>query len=238
MITEKLMRLTVAGGSEWVMVLLLCLSVISIAIIVERALYFRRRRRSLDRLDELLTPLINSDDSARMKALLERESGEPTLRAAVAGHDSRSRDRAATEKIVASSLGRERLRLERRLTFLGTLGNNAPFIGLFGTVLGIIRAFHDLSLESRTNTSAVMAGISEALVATAVGLFVALPAVLFYNLYQRQVDRTLAITEALSQGILAGVPAGATEAARSGDGGGRVAAATPAERSASAPTEA
>jgi biopolymer transport protein ExbB len=234
MITEKLMRLTVAGGSEWVMVLLLCLSVVSIAIIVERALYFRRRRRSLDRLDELLTPLINSEDTTRMKALLEREPEEPTLRAAIAGHESHSRDRGATEKIVASSLGRERLRLERRLTFLGTLGNNAPFIGLFGTVLGIIRAFNDLSLESRTNTSAVMAGISEALVATAVGLFVALPAVMFYNLYQRQVDRTLAITEALSQGILAGLPAGA-ETARSDN---TASAAVKPERSASASTEA
>jgi biopolymer transport protein ExbB len=217
MLTTKLMRLLTVAGSEWVMVLLIVLSVISIAIVVERVLFFRRRRAYLDQLDRHLTPLINSEDVAHMKEVLAREP-EPTLQAAIAGHDSPRRDRAATEKIVASSLGRERLRLERRLTFLGTLGNNAPFIGLFGTVLGIIRAFHDLSLESRTNTSAVMAGISEALVATAVGLFVALPAVLFYNTFQRQVDRTLSITEALAQGILASLP-GAP--ARESDGDGR-----------------
>jgi biopolymer transport protein ExbB len=105
-------------------------------------------------------------------------------------------------------MAREHIRLERRLAFLGTLGNNAPFIGLFGTVLGIIRAFHDLSLDSQGSSSVVMAGISEALVATAVGLFVALPAVMFFNYYQRQVDRLLSITESLAQGILAGMPRG------------------------------
>jgi biopolymer transport protein ExbB/TolQ len=205
MLTQKLMRLTVAGGSEWVMLLLLALSVVSIAIITERMLFLRRRRRSLDGLDQILGPLIQEEDTAGMRKALA-QGRQPSLQAALAGHERVPPDREATEKIVASSLGRERLSLERRLTFLGTLGNNAPFIGLFGTVLGIIRAFHDLSLESKANTSAVMAGISEALVATAVGLFVAIPAVLFYNYFQRQVDRTLAIIESLAQGILAGLP--------------------------------
>ena len=205
MITNRLMHIVVAGGSEWVMLLLLGLSVISIAIVVERGLFLRRRRHALDRLDGALSPLIQREDAARMRAVLEKEH-EPVLQAAVAGFERMPRDRAATEKIVASELGRERLRLERRLAYLGTLGNNAPFIGLFGTVLGIIRAFRDLSLESQANTAAVMAGISEALVATAVGLFVALPAVLFYNFFQRQVDRVLSVSESLVQGILAGLP--------------------------------
>ena len=205
MLTDKLMRLTIAGGSEWVMVLLIALSVISVAVMVERALFFRRQRQRLTRLDDLLSPLIDRQDTASMDEVLAKE-GSPSLRAAAAGHQAASRDRDATEKIVASNLGRERLALERRLTFLGTLGNNAPFIGLFGTVLGIIRAFHDLSLEVHSNTKAVMFGISEALVATAMGLFVALPAVLAYNYFQKQVDRSLAITESLAQGILAGLP--------------------------------
>ncbi len=205
MITDRLMHIVVAGGSEWVMLLLLGLSVISIAVVIERGLFLRRRRGALDRIDTALTPLIQREDAAKLRESLAREH-EPVLQAAVAGYDRTPRDRSATEKIVASELGRERMRLERRLAFLGTLGNNAPFIGLFGTVLGIIRAFRDLSLESQANTSAVMAGISEALVATAVGLFVALPAVLFYNFFQRQVDRVLSLTESLAQGILAGLP--------------------------------
>jgi biopolymer transport protein ExbB/TolQ len=221
MLTDKLMRLTIAGGSEWVMVLLLGLSVISVAIIVERALFFRRQRQRLSRLDELLSPLIEGQNTRKMTEVLSRES-TPSLRAAVSGYQGQARDREATEKIVASSLGRERLALERRLTFLGTLGNNAPFIGLFGTVLGIIRAFHDLSLEAQANTKAVMFGISEALVATAIGLFVAIPAVLAFNYFQKQVDRNLAITESLVQGILAGLPRAepqpAARTAESGEG--------------------
>jgi biopolymer transport protein ExbB len=145
--------------------------------------------------------------------VLTKERGAPALQAAIGGHDDTGRDREAVEKLVASALERDRLELERRLGFLGTLGNNAPFIGLFGTVLGIIRAFQDLSVAGKPNTSVVMAGISEALVATAIGLFVALPAVLFYNHFQRIVDRTLSITEALAQGILAGIPTSSNVAA-------------------------
>jgi biopolymer transport protein ExbB len=205
MLTEKLMRLTIAGGSEWVMVLLLVLSVISIAIVIDRLFFFQQRHTKLDRLDLLLSPLIDTGDVAGIQQALARED-EPSLKAAIAGIGKLDRD--ATEKVVIGSLSRERLRLERRLTFLGTLGNNAPFIGLFGTVLGIIRAFHDLSLESKASTNTVMAGISEALVATAIGLFVALPAVLFYNYFQRQVDRNLSLLESLTQGVLATLPSG------------------------------
>jgi biopolymer transport protein ExbB len=81
----------------------------------------------------------------------------------------------------------EKAAAERGLVFLGTLGNNAPFIGLFGTVLGIIKAFQDLATSHAQGPSAVMAGISEALGATAVGILVASPAVVAYNLCQRHI---------------------------------------------------
>ena len=86
---------------------------------------------------------------------------------------------------------------------LGTLGNNAPFIGLFGTVIGIIQAFHDLSSNPEGGPSVVMAGISEALVATAVGLLVAIPAVIAYNGYQRMVKRRLSNAEAMKRLVVA-----------------------------------
>ncbi len=206
MLTEKLMQLTIAGGSEWVMVLLLVLSVISVSVMVERALFFRTRRRRLDGLDEKLSPLILKGKRQEIEKALDGQD-EPILKAAATADEGNGRDREAQEKIVSSALSRERLRLEQRLNFLGTLGNNAPFIGLFGTVLGIIRAFRDLSMDTQGNSSVVMAGISEALVATAVGLFVALPAVMAFNIFMKQVDRILSINEALAQGILAGVPA-------------------------------
>jgi biopolymer transport protein ExbB len=217
MLTEKLLRLVIVGGSEWVMVLLIVLSVLSVGVMIERALYYRRYRLRLDRLDRSLLEPIGQQDTDKIRQIIDRED-EPTLRAAVNGLERPDPDRDAVERLVHSALERERLDLERRLSFLGTLGNNAPFIGLFGTVLGIIRAFQDLALaQGRPDPSVVMGGISEALVATAIGLFVALPAVLFYNYFQRNVDRTLSITEALAQGILAAVPAAGRSAPREQD---------------------
>ena len=101
---------------------------------------------------------------------------------------------------------RERLHLERNLAILGTLGNNAPFIGLFGTVLGIIKAFADLSKNQAGGAAAVMSGISEALVATAVGLMVAIPAVIFFNFFQGKVRKAMARVDAMAHLVLSTVP--------------------------------
>ena len=204
MLTEKLLKLTIAGGSEWVMILLIILSVLSLAIIFERLLFFRRRRRELDELDRQLTPLLGRRDKLDAVRSAVTKAKDPTLETALALEDDEDGDDDAVEKLVSSALGRERLRLEKRLGFLGTLGSNAPFIGLFGTVLGIIRAFNDLSLDSKGGSSAVMAGISEALVATAIGLFVAIPAVMAFNYFQRELDHVLSTSESLAQSILAG----------------------------------
>jgi biopolymer transport protein ExbB len=113
----------------------------------------------------------------------------------------------AVEKAVASTIDRRRLEYEKWLFVLGTLGNNAPFIGLFGTVLGIIRAFADLAAHpaAAAGASTVMTGISEALVATAVGLFVAIPAVLAYNIYQRLLKRVVGRSQSLGNAIAAGM---------------------------------
>ena len=85
----------------------------------------------------------------------------------------------------------ERPDLERFLNFLATIGSNAPYIGLFGTVLGIMKAFNDLAQATDAGQQTVMAGIALALIATAAGLFVAIPAVIFYNYYSKQVKGIL-----------------------------------------------
>jgi biopolymer transport protein ExbB len=105
--------------------------------------------------------------------------------------------------------------LERGLAFLGTLGNNAPFIGLFGTVLGIIKAFRDLAENSQAGAQAVMAGISEALVSTAIGLMVAIPAVIAFNFFQRQVRAHVTNADTLAHVILAELRAEKPAGARS-----------------------
>jgi biopolymer transport protein ExbB len=99
---------------------------------------------------------------------------------------------------LAAALSDERRRLERRLLILGTLGNNAPFIGLFGTVLGVIKAFHDLA-QAGAGPEVVMSGLSEALIATAVGLLVALPCVFAFNVLQKSVRDLVGETEALGR---------------------------------------
>src|SRR5213078_1637719 len=112
-------------------------------------------------------------------------------------------DPDAVEEHKAAALEEERMRYEKRIAFLGTLGNNAPFVGLFGTVLGIIRAFHDLAGNTLAGTQAVMSGIAEALVATGVGLLVALPAVATYNAFIRHVERAASAAEVIAHQILA-----------------------------------
>ena len=107
----------------------------------------------------------------------------------------------------------QRVKLERRLAYLGTLGNNAPFVGLFGTVIGVVEAFEVLGRQDAVMAASeaaqgmapqeVMAAIAEALVATAVGLFVAIPAVAMYNIFQRRLKSILANTDALGSVLLA-----------------------------------
>jgi biopolymer transport protein ExbB len=105
-----------------------------------------------------------------------------------------------------SAKSRLKGKLDARLAVLGTIGANAPFIGLLGTVLGIIKAATDI-LKETGDPTAVMKGVFEALVATAVGLFVAIPAVIAYNYFQRQVKGTLAQVDSLAHLVLTTVSA-------------------------------
>ena len=112
---------------------------------------------------------------------------------------------AAVDEAAVSAMILERQRLERNLAFLGTVGNNAPFVGLFGTVIGIILAFNELSLNTQGGAASVMAGISEALVATAIGLLVAIPAVAAFNAFSRRIKVILGDADAVVHVILAGL---------------------------------
>ena len=99
------------------------------------------------------------------------------------------------EDALSIALSEEKVGLESRIAILGTLGSNAPFVGLFGTVLGIIHAFHSLAQNAKGGPGVVMAGISEALVATALGLFVAIPAVAAYNYFVRYIKKIMVASE-------------------------------------------
>jgi biopolymer transport protein ExbB/biopolymer transport protein TolQ len=187
MLIERLLKVALLGSS-WVLYLLLALSVLSFSTMVERWWYFRKRKDDLEVLRAQLKKRLEADDLDGAARLLDRS---PSLEARVAREALRwiSGGPEAIADVVESELARVKKEVERGLSLLGTLGNNAPFIGLFGTVLGVIIAFHQLGDAGR-NTSAmggVMAGIAEALVATGVGLFVAIPAVVGYNVVQRRI---------------------------------------------------
>ncbi|APR99882.1 MotA/TolQ/ExbB proton channel family protein [Pajaroellobacter abortibovis] len=206
---EHLKNGLVGAGATWVLWLMFVLSVISLAIILERAWLFWSLRDDIEMLMTDLTRLLHSGDIEGAKRRLEAsQSAEAAV--VMAGFSEIDRGAYAAEEAMAGAGTLQRLRLERRLAFLGTLGNNAPFIGLLGTVIGIIGAFEELgkvSAEASNNAgplapSAVMTNIAEALVATAVGLVVAIPAVAAFNLFQRLVRTTVANTEALGRVLL------------------------------------
>jgi biopolymer transport protein ExbB len=196
---QKLLAFTTLGA-EWVLWLLLCLSVASVGVMIERAFFFAARR--LPDPDALSRLLLAGDLAGARGAVQGREGMEAEVIRAAVEHAPKGPD--AVAEVVNAQLERSRLDYERRLAFLGTLGNNAPFIGLFGTVLGVIRAFADLAAHpGAAGAGTVMAGISEALVATAVGLFVALPAVVMFNLYQRWLRRSAQRSAALGHAAVA-----------------------------------
>jgi biopolymer transport protein ExbB len=121
-----------------------------------------------------------------------------------AGLTNGERGADAASEAMASATAIGRLRLERRLSFLGTLGNNAPFVGLLGTVIGIVQAFHQLERAGLGGSASadIMGAIAEALVATAIGLAVAIPAVAAFNYFQRRIRTTLGNAEALEHIVL------------------------------------
>jgi biopolymer transport protein ExbB len=200
-ITERFLAFTLLGA-EWVLWLLIALSVISFAIMIERAYYFLTHAVDVESLAAELRRLLAKGSVADARARVKGADSTETMVIA-AGLDEVERGVDAVSEAMVGQKAQQRMRLERNLAFLGTLGNNAPFIGLFGTVLGIIRAFHELAGNQAGGVAVVMAGISEALVATAVGLMVAIPAVVGFNYFNRRVRQTLANVDALAHVVLA-----------------------------------
>jgi biopolymer transport protein ExbB len=200
-IGSHLLDLMLRAGSSWILYLLLGLSLVAVTIMLDRIWFYLQERPPRERLTAAVAELRKRGATSALAKLIDARSMEAAVARACLSHAGDGV--AAVEERKAGAIEEERARYERRLAFLGTLGNNAPFIGLFGTVLGIIRAFHDLSGNQAGGVAVVMAGISEALVATAVGLMVAIPAVVGFNYFNRRVRQTLANVDALAHVVLA-----------------------------------
>jgi biopolymer transport protein ExbB len=206
MLTSLFLRLTYVGA-EWVLWLLLALSIISIALMVERWLYFMRTQVNGEELAAQLDEHLRSRNLQAAWQLVKDNHTYCIESAVVAAGLIALRNGAhAASEAMLSVKARMRPALDANLSILATIGSNAPFVGLLGTVLGIIKAAHELAAEGAQNSpNAVMAGVFEALVATAVGLFVAIPAVVAYNLFQRRVKKRLAEVDSLAHLILSSV---------------------------------
>lgn len=198
---QKLLDLPIFE-SEWVLYLLIFLSIASIAVMVERFAFYQKRKVNADDLRKQLSAQLAKGDFAGAAAMMEKHDSLET-NVVLVGLQAAEKGPESVEDLLAGALGRERTRYEKRLSFLATLASNAPYIGLFGTVLGIVRSFRDLAANMADASTSVMAGIAEALIATAVGLLVAIPAVIAYNVFKGRVKNAVTDCQMLSRVLLA-----------------------------------
>ncbi len=202
MLQDKLISFAMVG-EEAVLWLLVALSVLCLGIAVERAIFATVNHSPSSALDRVLRALFAGGSTRGALTELDQLKG---MEARVLGVGLRAGEDGgapAAEEALAGALALERLKLERGLIVLGTTGSNAPFIGLFGTVLGIMKAFKQLSMNQAEAATSVMAGISQALVATALGLLVAIPAVVLYNAFQRKNKETMTRLQSLCHLLMA-----------------------------------
>lgn len=206
MLTQKILVVT-QGGAEFILYLMIFLSICSLAIIIERYVYLKGILSLSKKVGARANEALKAND---LKVLDDLSKNHDALEGRMLNTALRYKTTKGAEgldEVMDGFLLMEKPSLEKNLGFLNTLGNNAPFIGLLGTVLGIVKAFSDLA-NSQGNPSVVMAGISEALVATAVGLFVAIPAVAAYNYFIKQVKLIMTSAESIKQLCIAYVKSG------------------------------
>jgi len=174
------------GG--FTMYILLFCSVLSVTIFLERIVYYRKRSKikRVDFMERIGGVLKNGNIEEAMeicKETLAPFSNVVDSGLKLYGHPEKEISNAVEREIII-----ETTKLERYISIVGTIGNTAVYIGLFGTVLGIIRAFHDIAIAGAGGMSIVIGGVAEALVCTATGLFVAIPAVIVFNYFTRKVE--------------------------------------------------
>jgi len=189
-------------GSEWVMWLLLGLGGIGVIIAFERLYLYLSTRMDVTGTARKLITYLDQGDIHRARELVKtgKAMEERVISDALSmyehGPDS-------VEEVANASLIRERQRYERALMFLGTVGSNGPFIGLLGTVIGVILSFAELGRNPKGGLEVVGPGIYEALVATAVGLLIAIPAVVTFNWFKSMLKSRVGNTDFLLRLIIA-----------------------------------
>jgi biopolymer transport protein TolQ len=178
-------------ADQAVLYVLILLSIVSIGMILERFFSLRSVSKDSRQIRSRVRMALQTHSLDEVESIAKNPEALEGRALAIAMKHIKENGEAGLEELFNSYASSERPELEKYLSFLATIGSNAPYIGLFGTVLGIMKAFRDLAISTDAGQQTVMAGISSALVATATGLFVAIPAVIFYNYFQRQVRSIL-----------------------------------------------
>ena len=198
MLSEKIFAIAKYADQN-VLIILLLMSVFSIGMIFERYLTLTKiGQHSADIQRKIKLFLLQNNTKGFKEIATQTESVEGRAASFALKHIEQHGEKGF-EELFNSFVIVERSGLEKYLVALATIASNAPFIGLLGTVLGIMKAFNDLSVATEGGQQTVMAGISVALIATAAGLFVAIPAGIFYNYYSRKVKSVLASLESVKE---------------------------------------
>jgi biopolymer transport protein ExbB len=189
-------------GATWVMWVLIGLSIGGLAVALDRAIYLLRTSDNVHKLKkEILLLLRRGQLVAARERLAKSRSFEARIVASTL--ESPEDGAASAEDRMAGATQVAKIRMEKRLAFLGTLGANAPFVGLLGTVIGIIRAFAELNTAGGQVSAGLMTQVGEALVATAIGIMVAIPAIAFFNGFQRIIKTRLSRAEGFGREVMA-----------------------------------
>lgn len=191
---------------SFTLIILAFCSLISVTFMIERWLYFRKIKTDADSLLSSIRRLVEDGNKDQALTLCAAKD-TPIARVFHYGLMQDGKSRSEVEDLMATKRLEERIKMEQYLGVLGTLGNTAPFIGLFGTVVGIIKAFRALALSGMGGPTVVAKGIAEALVATAAGLAVAIPAVIAYNYFLKKVKNANVEMEVYTVRFLAAMKA-------------------------------
>ncbi|HSN91952.1 MAG TPA: MotA/TolQ/ExbB proton channel family protein [Anaeromyxobacteraceae bacterium] len=216
MLTRKILNLSLIGA-DWVNWLLLAISLVGTAVLLDRLLLYVRTRERYGGLRAALTEnLRRGDHRAALAAVRGDTLVRNVLRAGLEAMARGERRPDAVEQTMLGALADQRARYEDRLGALTTIGNVSPLLGLLGTVIGIVQAFYvlgRLDTVQATGNAEIMRAIGEALTTTGAGILVAVPAVVSFNVLRAHVAKRLKQSESLMREVVAHVPSGAAEGA-------------------------
>lgn len=198
MLTEKIFAIA-HYADQVVLIVLAFMSIISIAMILERYMTLRKISSESERIKNRIKLSLQSGSIEDFEDIAKDPTSVEGRAAGYAIKYLKTHGDKGFEDVFNTFVLTEKTELEKYLPLLATISSNAPFIGLLGTVLGIMKAFNDLAQATDAGQQTVMAGISAALVATAAGLFVAIPASIAYNYFTRKVKSIIVSIEAVKE---------------------------------------